>query len=251
MASGQNLNELAQTLARAGIKERLSPDLIDEGLRHIEDLEAMLFAYDYKYAGSQDGRITYVHLYNALGALYPLLKGAGLLSTYTVIKQKFLSLDFPDERAHHISKICEPLLIDDLSSSGVIWPERDKEKTIVNRFFFFMDFQAECMERDGLFKEGIFASDFFMAYTLLYWREDEAFRLGYAAIAHPEFLERAVGAIVHHFVRRARASSSRISPEEYQVRSAGAVYSLKEMLPKICHNLVDKFANDDSGAYTR
>ena len=230
--------DLIQQLARAGICERLTDDLATEGKENFRYISSLLDFHSEDMPGSQDDRINFKVLYNAIGALYPVIDDGLRSSIRTLANVKFLDIQTLDERAECLGRVCEPSLIHNMSGH-TIWPDVEQERSVIKRVVFFNEFQTKYMQSDGIFKPGFFRSDFFMAYTLLYLQEDKSFCNGYAAIAHPEFLERVVATLAYHVVDKALASSSPLEPMDRQVRIAGAIFALKEGLPQRCHKIID------------
>ncbi|OGJ18540.1 hypothetical protein A3K73_05005 [Candidatus Pacearchaeota archaeon RBG_13_36_9] len=172
-------------------------------------------------------------VYNAVGTVYPYLdrkqKNRALGEILRILDTRNYAEVNGGNGVGHTTGIREPLLLSDIViARWLYWPGLHDEEHLWKDKACFCDFQAETMDKEGMFYPTRVNSDFLVAYALL--RKDfTPFGEEYAQAANPAFLERALKGIVAMRFAGAKGQSDVIKGTE----------RLKELLPEIVHDRIE------------
>lgn len=188
--------DVINLLRKTGLLERLPKKTQQIGLKDFQRLIDAVRDKKYKRVqGIGDDYIPNSGLYNAVGAIYPLLNREQRDEALRAHLHQFDGLNYSAVNTNHTPFIREPLLLTDI--------------TITNRFYWpgFLDEEAKwkgkslkdlqeegILQENGLFNPEEVQNDFLFAYALM--RTDHSdIAEDYAKIAHPDFLERTLKGI--------------------------------------------------------
>jgi hypothetical protein len=126
-------------------------------------------------------------LYNALGAIYPLLNDVQRKVAIDAYFAQFDRINYRRVQVNHTPYIREPLVQAEICCrNGLYWPGLMDQKSLLGDFD---SFKQNAMLEGGLFNPAVVVSDFLVAYGVL--RKDIcSFGSQYAELAHKEFLDR-------------------------------------------------------------
>lgn len=232
--------KMIETLANSGLLERLNEQVKNEGLLNKQLLIDLV--KDKKYQRSQgigDDFIPDSGLYNAIGAIYPVLNRQDKDQVVRAHLSQFDKLNYIYVNINHTPHIREPLLLSDIVlARPIYWPGLKDEEHLWYEKKYFEDIKNEIITSNGLFYPGKVRSDFLVAYALL--RSDITdFGEDYAAVANPNFLERVLkGIIAIRFCR----SKDKESIEKDKER-------LYELLPESVHDKIETLRKQRDWAY--
>ncbi|MBS3140349.1 hypothetical protein J4479_05070 [Candidatus Woesearchaeota archaeon] len=223
--------ELVEALARARLPERVSDDLLAEGLEKAGDLISLVG--DQKKSrirGIGDDYVSDIAAYNALGAVYSNLPEPVRAQALTAYLNQMDNVNYRYVSKKHTSLISEPLAVSDICTArGLYWPGLVEGRRLVYQHQTFTEFERKVMTADGLFKVEEVRNDFTVAYAVL--RSDRSsFGADYAKASHPQFLERVIEGIVAMRFRKVES----VSEIEHSHKR------LKELLPKEVHPLIQQ-----------
>ena len=226
----QRVEELIKKLGSKGLQERLQGDILAEGEMRCEEMCDLLLNTNVpRVQGIGDDFIPNTDLYNALGAIYPLLCRTKRDKIIGACLAQFDNIRYDCVQENHISYLREPLLLADITiARRIYWPGLYEGIKLVKRYNEYSDF-GSFIDAKGIFNPKLVASDFLTAYYLL--RKDKFDSSSeYVRQSHPAFLERAVKAVVN--MRFGTLASGNFSE---------GVARLQELLPVEVHSLIDKF----------
>ena len=111
-------------------------------------------------------------LYNSIGAVYPYLerpqKNRALAEVLKILDGRNYMEVNGEAGAGHVTGIREPLLLSDIKIvRHLYWPGLHDQEHLWKDCLVFSDFQAECMDDNGMFRKDKVRSDFLVAYGLL------------------------------------------------------------------------------------
>lgn len=189
--------ELVKIIGSLGLLERLNEEIRNEGLANFPFL--INSVRDQKYETTQGIGADFIpddNLYNAVGAVYPLLD---IEQKNDAIKAHLNQLDginYYYVNRNHTPFIREPLLLTDITiARPLYWPGLHDEEHLWRKKNSFSEIEKEIMTERGLFRADKVKSDFLVAYALM--RSDfTRFGGDYIKVANPEFLERVLKGIV-------------------------------------------------------
>jgi len=210
--------ELIQKLGQGGLIERLDEDTKNQGLSEHQTLINLL-----KEKIECD-----TNLYNAVGAIYPLL---GKIDKHKAIRahlNQFRTLNYLTVSFFYTPCIREPLLLADIAvNCSLYWPGLMDQDYLRSEKKSFTKLEKEIMDKNGLFNPKKVNSDFLAAYALM--RKDfTSFGDDYVKAANPQFLERVLKGIVA--LRFAKVSKEEIDNERNR---------LYQLLPKSVHDKIE------------
>lgn len=221
--------EIIKTLGSLGLLERLDKKTRDMGLSDYQLLINLVGDKKYKRVqGIGDDFIPDAGLYNAVGAIYPLLDRGQRDEAVRAHLRQFDMLNYLAVNSNHTPNIREPLLLADIIIvRPLYWPGLKDEKHLWNGKASFSDLEKEIMTEGGLFEPAKVKSDFLVAYALM--RKDfTSFGEDYAKSANPEFLNRVIKGIVA--LRFANAAKDQVNKGRER---------LYELLPSLVHDRIE------------
>jgi len=186
-----------ETLGSSGLLERLDEKTKNEGLLNYRLLVDLIKDKKYKRVqGIGDDFIPDDGLYNAVGAIYPLLDKKQRDETIRSYLTQFDRLNYLTVNLNHTPKIREPLLLTDIAiARPFYWPGLKDEKILWDGKESFSEIRKENMTENGLFNPNRVKNDFLVAYSLM--RNDfTSFGEDYVKSANPKFLNRVMKGIV-------------------------------------------------------
>ncbi len=222
--------EIINTLGSLGLLERLDDETKQAGLLDFQLLINLVRDKRYeRVQGIGDDFIPDTDLYNAVGAIYPLLNKEQKNDAIKAHLKLFDGLNYLRTNTNHTPNIRDPQLLTDITiARTVYWPGLHNEEQLWKRKRSFARLQKDIMKENGLFDESKVKSDFLVAYALM--RNDlTKFGDDYVKIANPSFLERVVKGIVALFV-------GEITKEKIKEKNRTKLYKL---LPKAIHYRIE------------
>lgn len=169
------------------------------------------------------------HLYNCLGAIYPLLSRGEKTQGLRLVLRQMDGIRYDKVSLGHTPYIRDPQLLSDIGESRrLYWPGLHDEEKLWKGKKDFKELKEEIIGEDGLFKLDKVTSDFVVAYALL--RSDFTnFGEDYVQAAHPGFLKRVLKGIV----------TLRFAEREDDIKIEKGMKRLQELLPKSLHDQID------------
>ncbi len=243
------VSRLIITLGKAGIKERVNQEGLDEGVGRIDDLlERLSYCRPPFVQGIGDDFMPDSRLYDAIGALYPILERDKKNQVLTAFFRQLYGIRDDHVQTNHTAYIREPLLLAELGGiKRVWWPGTDDVNPILSKHESFDTLRSTFMNGNGLFKVETVKSDFVMGYALLR-NENRHIAEKYAECANPEFLDRVVQGYVWWYMH----IYGRSEDTGGEKRRAKVPARLKEFLPAVLHKTVDEHVSGQGWAdYTQ
>ncbi len=222
--------ELIKTLGGLGLLERLNDKTKQAGL---SDSQLLINSVrDKKYErvqGIGDDFFPDTNLYNAVGAIYPLLNRKQKNNAIKAHLNQFDVVNYSSVNTNHSPYIREPLLLADIAiARHLYWPGLYEEEQLWKGKESFTRLQEDIMKENGLFDKTKVKSDFLVAYALM--RNDFTnFGDDYVKIANPDFLDRVIKGIValRFFERKTKEEINKGRKRLY------------ELLPKAVHDKIE------------
>lgn len=223
-----------ETLGNLGLLERLDEVTKNKGLLDYQVLVDIVRDKKYeRVQGIGDDFIPDVNLYNAIGAIYPILDRWQRDEAIRAHLSQFDRLNYLAVNLNHTPNIREPLLVADITiARPSYWPGLKDEEHLLNRRDSFAELERDIMIENGLFDRTKVRSDFLVAYALM--RKDfTSFGEDYVKSANPEFLNRVMKGIVA--LRFANATKEQMDKERKR---------LYELLPKSVHDKIESLRQE-------
>jgi len=221
--------ETIETLGSLGLLERLDDKTKQAGLLDFQLLINLVRDKQYeRVQGIGDDFIPDTDLYNAVGAIYPLLNRKQKNDAIKAHLKLFDGLNYLRTNTNHTPNIREPQLLADITiARSVYWPSLRNEEHLWKRRGNFARLQKDIMEENGLFDRTKVRSDFLVAYALM--RNDFTnFGEDYIKIANPNFLNRVIKGIV----------SLRFSGDTTDKKIKEGENKLYKLLPRAVHHKI-------------
>lgn len=236
--------ELIETLGTLGLLERLDDRTRYAGLSNYQLLIDLVRDKEYeRVQGLGDDFIPDRDLYNAVGAIYPLLDRKQKNEAIRAYLNQFDGINYLRVNTNHTPNIREPQLLADITiARPIYWPGLYDEKQLWKGKRSFAKLQKDIMDENGLFDKSIVINDFLVAYSLM--RSDfTKFGDDYIKVANPIFLDRVMKGIVSlRFARRA------IDEEIDEIRNDIEIDEgrnrLYELLPKGVHHKIESLRQE-------
>lgn len=227
--------EIIETLGNSGLVERLDERMKKAGLFDYPIL--INSVKDKKYGlvlGIGDDFIPDSNLYNAVGAIYPLLNRRQRDDAIRAHLHQFDMLNDSRVNLNHTPYIKEPLLLADITiARPIYWPGLHDEKQLWKGKDNFAELEKEIMGENGLFDPCKVKSDFLVAYALMR-KYFTSFGEDYVKVANPSFLERVMkGIVALRFAGR--------TTEEQINKGRNRLY---ELLPKTVHEKIESLRQE-------
>ena len=223
-----------EALGKLGLLERLCKYIKDEGLSNYRNLIDSVRKKTYeRVQGIGDDFIPDNNLYDAVGAIYPLLNRDQKNDAIRAHLSQFDGLNYLAVNSNHTPYIREPLLLSDIViARPLYWPGLKDERHLWEGKNNFAYLEKNIMAGDGLFDRTKVKSDFLVAYALM--RKDfTSFGDDYVRAVNPKFLDRVMKGIVA--LRFAK------SPEKEIENRRNRLY---ELLPKATHEKIEHFRKE-------
>ncbi len=221
----------AEQLGSLGLLERLDQRLRKQGTSNYQFLIERVRNKDYKGKPGikRDDIIPDCDLYNAVGAIYPLLNRQQRDDAIRAHLSQLKFLNYVYVNLNHTPNIREPLLLADIiSTERLFWPGLRDEEQIWDGKRSFEEIEKDVMTEYGLFDLTKVKSDFLVAYALM--RKDlTSFGEEYVRAANPEFLNRVMKGIVTIGFANIE-DNQKINKRKKK---------LKELLPESVHDRID------------
>jgi len=184
-------DEIIQSIGRKGLVERLTPEEKSFGVENVDSIADRIRQYrceSQNVIGIGDDFVPDSELYNALGAIYPLLNDAQRKVAIDAYFAQFDFINYQHVQMNHTPYIRESLVQAEICCrNGLYWPGLMDQKSLF--MGDFDSFKQNAMLEGGLFNPAVVVSDFLVAYGVL--RKDIcSFGPQYAELAHKEFLDR-------------------------------------------------------------
>jgi hypothetical protein len=182
--------KLLRNLGNSGLQERLSPEILNEGVANAREIiEAVRTKTYERDPHLLDDFCPDTELYNALGAIYPQLSREDRKLALCAYLAQMDSVNTRYVNTSHTPFIREPLVLANISiERGIYWPGLNDQKRLWENKSFD-EFREDTMDSNGLFKTEVVQSDFLVAYAIL--RGDcTNFGEEFRRAAHPQFLDR-------------------------------------------------------------
>ncbi len=189
--------ELVGFLGRYGLLERVDPSVSECGLSDYKRLFESVREKRYDRVQTiGDDFVPDATLYNAVGAVYPLLNRQQRDEAIRAHLSQFDGINYAYVSANHTPLIREPLLLADIAiARRIYWPGLYDEQRIWQGRPSFAHVRHEVLQADGLFDPSKVKNDFLVAYALM--RSDiTSFGEEYLESANPTFLSRVLKGIV-------------------------------------------------------
>lgn len=234
------IEELIKTLGSLGLLERLDEENKEAGLLDYQILVDLINHKRYKRVqGIGDDFVPNTNLYNAIGAIYPLLNREQRDNAIKAHFKQFDKLNYLAVNSNHTPYIREPLLLADIKiARPLYWPGLTDEKQLWDGKKSFGELEKNIMAENGLFNREKIKSDFLVAYAIM--RKDiTPFGNDYVKVANPEFLKRVMKGIVA--LRFTKATD-----EKEISKGRNRLY---ELLPKVVHERIEPLRQEVDWTY--
>jgi len=226
--------ETVEQLGRLGLLERLTESQCKEGLDNFDLISSLDGSAGQRSVYIGDDYVPKIEVYNALGAIYPLLSREKKLYGLQSILRKMDGVRYDRVSMNHTPYIRDPQFLSDIGASrGLYWPGLYDEEKLWNEETDFKKFREKNMDEKGLFRADRVNSDFLVSYAIL--RSDfSKFGESYAEVANPGFLKRVLKGIV----------TLRFSGCKNEEEIEGGRKRLQEFLPSSVHDKIEPLRNE-------
>ncbi len=231
---------LLKELGRLGLLERLDDQTREQGVLNHQILIDLVRDKEYeRVQGIGDDFIPDINLYNAVGAIYPLLDEDQKVNALDAHLNQLDGVNNRYITLNHTPFIREPLLLADITiARPLYWPGLNDEKSLWDGKESFAELEREIMVENGLFNPNKVKSDFLVAYALMR-RDLTSFGEDYVKAANPQFLDRVIKGIVDLRFKGTK--------DEQKINEGRA--RLYELLPQAVHDRIEPLRQETARNY--